>query len=149
MKNESNQKKDKKQISLEKRKKLIGLSNNLKPLVNKGLFLTINDALRDTYANDNDEITEFNTFDQWRKKGFSVKKGSKAFLFWGQPLKLKNKNQESKGPQDNEINNFEFFPLCYLFSNLQVVDLNKIKQEKQEQEQEQKNEQEKSKNLEF
>lgn len=64
--------------------------------------------------------TEFNTFKQWKEKEAIVLKGSKAFAIWGQPVHEQKKKQEDTSEQ-NEIDKYKYFPICYLFSNLQVI----------------------------
>ncbi len=68
-----------------------------------------------------DGATDFKTFGQWKKEGYTIKKGEKAFILWGQPVKSKNKAEEGKEKEaDPEESNEQFFPLCYLFSDKQV-----------------------------
>ncbi len=101
---------------LENRKKLKELSNAVKPLVKEGQFSTVNEALKEViYQEQNPDIKEFNSFHSWKAKGKNILKGSKAFLFWGMPVK--GKKQQS---QDSEPDEFSFFPLCYLFADTQV-----------------------------
>lgn len=69
------------------------------------------------------EATEFKTFWQWKTEGKTIKKGEKAYLIWGQPLRVNPKAKEEK-PKEKEAESdseFDFWPICYLFSNLQVV----------------------------
>jgi len=63
---------------------------------------------------------KLNTFHGWLKEGYKVKKSEKAFLFWGQPLKHKEETEENKEAEEPKG---KFFPLCYLFSNLQVTEI--------------------------
>ena len=68
-------------------------------------------------------ITEFNKFNEWKNKGASVIKGSKAFPIWGQPIGTqKEEAAEEKGEAytATEEEN-QRFPMCYVFSNLQVA----------------------------
>lgn len=83
---------------------------------------TINEMLHDYYAKKNN-ITELNTFDQWKDKGYQVRKGEKAFLFWGKPRSKQKAEeqpaeeqteQEQQTEQDNTKKD-EYFPICYLF----------------------------------
>jgi hypothetical protein len=99
----------------EKRIWLSKLSRTLKPLVETGEADSVNDALLSYYQND--ASLEFNTFHQWKEKGFSVKKGSKAFLVWGRPRQVPVK--------DSEDDEFKYWPLCYLFSENQVHKIDK------------------------
>ena len=67
-------------------------------------------------------ITIFKKFNEWKHEGATVKKGEKAYPIWGQPIgKQKAEEAKSKGetytPTEEEI---ERYPLCYVFSNLQV-----------------------------
>lgn len=80
---------------------------------------TVNQYVTDLYKSDNPGIEELNTFHQWKDKGFSIIKGSTAFVVWGSPRKGKLEEPviSTDGKEDDE---FEFFPLCYLFSNEQV-----------------------------
>lgn len=65
--------------------------------------------------------TEFNTFNQWKEQGATVKKGEKAFLIWGQPIRAKAGEPEPKAEDtDTEADKYKYFPLCYLFSDVQV-----------------------------
>jgi hypothetical protein len=68
-------------------------------------------------------ITGFKKFNEWKQAGAIVKKGSKAFPIWGQPIGAqKEEAAESKGENytatDEENTRF---PMCYVFSNLQVA----------------------------
>jgi len=102
-----------KQSIKEKRKELAQLSRGIQLLVKEGAYDSVNEGLIDLYSDGED--LEFNTFHQWKAKGFSVKKGSKAFLVWGKPRKV-----AVAEPEDGEDDEFKFWPLCYLFSSKQV-----------------------------
>ena len=110
-----NSKTTRKEQYIEKRKLLIALSQGIRQLVKEGAFDTVNEGLREMYTEENPEIEEFNTFNQWKEEGFTIKKGSKAFLFWGQPRKA---NQTPEGSDEPE--EYKYWPICYLFSNEQV-----------------------------
>jgi len=67
-------------------------------------------------------ITDFKKFGEWKQTGASVKKGEKAFPIWGQPVGAqKEERAEEKGEtyQATDEENRRF-PICYVFSNLQV-----------------------------
>jgi hypothetical protein len=98
----------------EKREALKALSQQVKPLVKEGQYDTVNDAIMDCFYRQNGH-SEFNTLWEWNKKGYRILKGSKAFVVWGSPRQLKKVE-----PETDEDKKEEFFPLCYLFSNLQV-----------------------------
>ena len=110
-----NSKTTRKEQYIEKRKLLIALSQGIRQLVKEGAYNTVNEGLHEMYAEENPEIEEFNTFNQWKEEGFTIKKGSKAFLFWGQPRKA---NQIPEGSDEPE--EYKYWPICYLFSNEQV-----------------------------
>lgn len=95
-----------------KRDVLKKLSREVKPLIDEGKFKTINEAiLNEFYKKDGNET--FRTFDQWKQAGFKVKKGERAFLLWAKPVG----NEESDEPK--------FYPIVFLFSNLQVEEFKK------------------------
>lgn len=65
----------------------------------------------------------FETFKEWKAQGATIKKGAKATVIWGQPrqavpsLADKLKANPNEMPIDEiEPNEYEFYPLCFLFS---------------------------------
>jgi hypothetical protein len=74
------------------------------------------------YIYTSDEITEFKKFNEWKSEGATVKKGEKAYPIWGQPVAKQLQNEaEQKGEQYEPTDEEERrFPMCYVFSNLQV-----------------------------
>jgi len=84
--------------------------------------------------------TEFNTFNQWKEKGATVLKGEKAFLIWGQP-KQGGKKEDQATNENEKKDPYEYFPICYLFSNLQVSTAEQRATAKESQPQEVKEEQ--------
>jgi hypothetical protein len=60
--------------------------------------------------------TEIHSFKKWLEKGFVVKRGEKALLLWGQPRQAQNQEKQNDADKDE----FKFFPLAYVFSQLQV-----------------------------
>lgn len=79
---------------------------------------TVNDMLFKILYNPRNE-REFNTFDQWRKTGKRVKKGEKAVFIWGMPRKATAKTEAPEQEKTlEEI--YKFWPICFLFSDLQV-----------------------------
>lgn len=95
------------------RQQLKAISQQLKPLVKAGEFTNLNEALIKV-AYKSEAHQEFKTFNQWKREGFTIIKGSKAFAVWAQPVKG-SRAKEGASPED-----YEFFPVCYLFSNAQV-----------------------------
>ena len=101
----------------EKRNRLIALSQAAKALVEAGEFDRVNEAITEgIYKEENPEIEEFKTFGQWKQEGKIIKKGSKGYLVWGQPRKVEQTPEGSEEPQE-----YKFWPVCSLFSNLQVM----------------------------
>lgn len=101
----------------ENRTRLIDMSQTARKLVETGLFDKVNEAIIEAiYKANNDEITEFKTFGQWKHEGKTIIKGSKAYVVWGQPRKTPQTEAGSEEPKE-----YKYWPLCYLFSNLQVT----------------------------
>lgn len=115
METQNNSKSDRKKAFIEKRKQLIAMSVIARTLVEQGEADTVNECLLAMYSEENEDITEFNTFQQWKQQGFTILKGSKAFLVWGQPRKVEQAKEGSEEPEE-----YKYWPVCYLFSNLQV-----------------------------
>ena len=104
------------------RERLKELSAGLQLLVKMGVYDCVNDALIDIhYRQDGHEI--FNTFHQWLKLGKCVRKGEKAFVVWSSPKQAKDKQAPAVAAEGVEADEYKFFGTCYLFSNLQVDDL--------------------------
>jgi len=104
---------------------LSNLSKNLKDAIEEDSLTaefyedceTTNAILKIYYSNKY-RVKQFNTFKCWQEKGFKVKKGAKAFLFWSKP-----KKKEDKEKQENEESlkkEKTKYYICYLFSNEQV-----------------------------
>lgn len=108
-------KKNKKEQFLANRKKLIALSQGARELIETGEYGTVNEALTGMYAEENEGIEEFKTFNQWKQDGYTIIKGSTAFLVWGQPRKVEQVPEGADEPEE-----FKYWPLCYLFANTQV-----------------------------
>lgn len=98
----------------DKRKFLSGISQGIKKLVEMGQFDSVNEGLLAFYSEDLPEGTEFESYRGWRKKGYQVRKGERAYLLWGSPRKAKSTKEEIKEDE------FKFFPLAYVFSSQQV-----------------------------
>ena len=80
--------------------------------------LTINEYLLARYKSETG-CNEFKTFHDWKKAGYSVKKGSESFVVWGSPRKVKMAN-DSTQEEDAKPQEYKLFPLCYLFNESQV-----------------------------
>jgi len=111
---------EKQELHRAKRKELRELSKIAKMRMNADCEgMTVNEILVNEFYTDKNNF-EFKTLHDWSKEGFQVKKGSKAFIVWGKP-KQKTKGEEHKQSQNQEEDEEEFYPLCYLFSNAQVL----------------------------
>ncbi len=100
----------------ENRDKLKQLSKIAQKLMETGQFMTINEAiLNGIYKIENPQIQEFKTFNQWKEEGKKIKKGAKGFVIWGKPKKA-----QAEKPDTEETDKYKYWPMCYLFSNLQV-----------------------------
>lgn len=98
-----------------KREELKALSAGFKLLLKEGAIGSINEGLASYYAEQGH--TTLNSYRRWKELGFQVKKGAKALLLWGEP---KRKEQPEPQPQQSEEKREPFYPLAYVFSNLQV-----------------------------
>lgn len=118
----------------ETRTKLIELSNVAKGIRQKEMLdMTVNEILLKLIYN-TDGATEFNTFAQWKELGYTILKGSKAFVVWGQPRTGNEKREETDNKQaEGEEDEYSFFPVCYLFSNKQVrkIEIAGVKNDKE------------------
>ena len=99
------------------RERLKLLSLEVKDLVDEETFYTINDAIVETLYKD-ETHREFKSYRQWKKEGYQVRKGEKAFLLWARPKQIQKPIEEAK-PEDLE-EMIKYFPIAYLFSNAQV-----------------------------
>lgn len=94
---------------------LIKLSAGLRILVKEGAIESVNEGLKEIYEKGDPDIEEFRTFWQWKDDGYTIRKGAKAFLIWGQPRKSSQVPEGSTEPEE-----YNYWPLCYLFANTQV-----------------------------
>lgn len=98
-----------------KRQLLKEISATAKTAVQFGKAESVNEAIIDIYKAQG-LGTHFKTFKEWTESGFSIKKGEKALLVWGRPRTKK---------QDDEKDGYSFFPIAFVFSELQVIDKSK------------------------
>lgn len=103
----------------QKRKALSDLSRVVKMGIAAGIYESVNEGLVDIYRKEGHE--EIHSFKKWLELGMVVKKGEKALLLWGEPQKNKRQDKETK--PGTEADEYKFFPLAYVFSNLQVEKL--------------------------
>ncbi len=97
------------------RSALIQLSEGLRVLVKAGAIDSINEGLKEIYEKSDPNTEQFRTFGQWKDDGYTIQKGAKAFLIWGQPRRGSQIAEGSDEPEE-----FKYWPLCYLFANTQV-----------------------------
>lgn len=110
---------EKKQKAIEKRTELKKLSLKFKEVA-KQCNKPINEFLVDYYKS-NKGVTELKTFEEWRKLGFSVKKGESSYLVWARPVAS---TQAKERAEDNGTNAKEdYFPVCHLFDRSQVQEM--------------------------
>jgi len=102
----------------EKRRKLQALSLQAKKMVEMGKVESVNEGLKLIYKKEGHE--ELKTFKQWFEIGKVVKKGEKGLMLWAKPLHvLKNEIKENESEPS-------YFPVMYVFSNLQVEPLKQV-----------------------
>jgi hypothetical protein len=101
----------------EHRQELKSLSKQLKNSVSfpNQEQASINEELKNWYSDNSD--VQFLTLEDWNAQGYYVKKGSKAFPFWGKPtLKVfRNPKDPSKILEIKD-----FYPIVLKFSSEQV-----------------------------
>lgn len=100
----------------EKRAILKGLSKPLQVLVKEGAIDSVNEGLKEIYAQSGH--TYLKTLKQWNKEGKRIVKGSHALCLWGAPKQIDKQQQEDN--QDEDTDPADFYPICFVFSNLQV-----------------------------
>ena len=105
---------DKKEKRLQRLEQLRKLSAQILPAVKDGTFTNVNTGLIALYSCDGH--TEFHTFNEWKKRGYKIVKGCEGFPVWGKP---KQRTVTSETGEDRED---DFYPMSYLFSNLQVIE---------------------------
>lgn len=98
-------------------------SYEVKDLVEAGMFETINDAIIGTVYKDATN-QDFKSYKEWKKEGFQVRKGEKAFLLWGRPKEHQLEGDKLETDKANKKTKDEihdsYFPVAYVFSNAQV-----------------------------
>lgn len=110
---------EKKQKAIEKRTELRNLSAKFKPLA-KISEKSINELLVDYYKS-NKGVTDLKTFEEWRKLGYTVKKGESSYLVWAKPVAS---TQAKERAEHNETDAKEdYFPVCHLFDRSQVQEM--------------------------
>jgi hypothetical protein len=93
------------------------VSKFAKQLVAQGYAESVNCVLILQYEDQGHE--DLATLQEWNKRGYSIKKGSKALPIWGKPKPLKKKEAEQKKDKEQEEEE-NYWPICYLFSSAMV-----------------------------
>ncbi len=106
------------------RRELIKLSQIAKVVkeqreIETGEFFSINDILLEMHR-DSSGANDFRTFQDWKKAGYSVRKGEKSFRVWGKPVKAKKAVEPESDPSDSEEKSYKLWPMCSLFNEMQV-----------------------------
>lgn len=81
--------------------------------------IRINDIIANWYRKDSGAET-FKTFSQWKTDGYNIKKGSKAFILWSKKKSVTKQGEQTENNTEPKDSMYEFFPIAYLFSDLQV-----------------------------
>jgi len=102
-----------------KRTLLKAISAGIRPLVKEGVYNTVNKGLEEIYKEES-SADHFKHITQWNKDGYRVIKGEKGFLFWGRPKEYAIDKSPVKDGETEEEKKIRYFPVCHLFSNLQV-----------------------------
>lgn len=117
----------KKAIARARRKQLSELSHQLKianlMLMQMDASITINDLLIRYYEKQAGAPLDLNTYEQWRERGYQVRKGSVSFMVWGKPLNTKKKEDPDNPNTDDTEGKEDFFPVCHLFDKSQCYAL--------------------------
>lgn len=79
--------------------------------------LRINDIIAEWYKKESGAKT-LKTFSQWKSEGYNIKRGSKSFILWSKKKSVTKTSETNTQPSEEEA--YEFFPIAYLFSDLQV-----------------------------
>lgn len=106
-----------------KREELKALSVGFKILLKEGAINSVNEGLANYYAELGHKILK--SYKRWREEGYQVKRGSKALLLWGEPQNIVNRNKPAENQNNDSEKEDSFFPLAYVFSNLQVEPMQK------------------------
>lgn len=115
-------KEEKQAIAKKRREQLRELSQNLK-LSNLDLIangVSINGLLVEFYRQQY-QVTDLNTYEQWKNKGFQVKKGSQSYMVWATPRDIKVKDKRLTDNTETEKEIKDYFAVCHLFDVSQVV----------------------------
>jgi len=81
----------------------------------------INDLIKETYY-EKSGTDDFRTFTDWHEAGFKIKRGERGWIIWAQKRSATIPGQSRQ--DDENIDEYQFFPTCYLFNINQVEPFN-------------------------
>lgn len=110
---------EKKQKAIEKRTELKKLSLKFKEVA-KQSNKPINEFVVDFYKSTKG-VTELKTFEEWRKLGFTVKKGESSYLVWAKPVASTQAKERAEQTETDPKE--DYFPVCHLFDRSQVQEM--------------------------
>ena len=119
---------EKKQRALERRQQLSALSRELKAVAElTGEAENVNELLKGYYSTTYG-TTDLRTFEEWKKAGYTVKKGQTSFMIWATPKATKAERErvaEAKAKGEHATEKEDYFPVCHLFDIKQVHTITK------------------------
>ena len=107
----------------EKREILKSLSKPLQLLVKSEALDSVTEGLKAIYKESGH--SELKTINQWNKEGKRIRKGEHALCLWGKPKQKEDSENTHNDTTENgteENDSLNFFPICFVFSNLQVYE---------------------------
>jgi hypothetical protein len=87
----------------------------------------VNELLKGYYATTYG-TTDLRTFEEWKKAGYTVKKGQTSFMIWATPKATKAERErvaEAKAKGEHATEKEDYFPVCHLFDIKQVHTITK------------------------
>lgn len=116
---------EKKKRALERRQQLSALSRELKAVAElTGEAENVNELLKGYYSTTYG-TTDLRTFDEWKKAGYTVKKGQQSFMIWASPKAERERVAEAKAKGEQVTEKEDYFPVCHLFDISQVHTITK------------------------
>ena len=119
---------EKKKRAQERRQQLSALSRELKAVANlTGEPDNVNELLKGYYATTYG-TTDLRTFEEWKKAGYTLKKGQTSFMIWATPKATKAERErvaEAKAKGEHATEKEDYFPVCHLFDIKQVHTITK------------------------
>lgn len=119
---------EKKKRAQERRQQLSALSQDLKAVAQmQGIEESVNSLLL-AYYKTQFETTDLRTFEEWKKAGYTVKKGQTSFMIWATPKATKAERErvaEAKAKGEHATEKEDYFPVCHLFDIKQVHTITK------------------------